>query len=95
MPRIARKYIETKDDCKFIEYKEIDDDIKEVQIRKIVKQYEKENNANIEEIRKDKKMLKELCTVLYIDYNVKQNKIGEILGVNAVKINRVLKTDEI
>ena len=40
-------------------------------------------------------MLKELCTVLSIDYNVKQNKIGEILGVNAVKINRVLKTDEI
>lgn len=84
---------ETKDDCKFIEYEEIDDDMKEVQIKKIVDKYKKEKNVNIEEIRADKTMLKELCTVLYIDYNVKQNKIGEILGVNAVKVNRMLKAE--
>ncbi len=74
---------------KFIEYKESVD--KEKTKRTILKKFCNENNIkDVKDITKDKKHLKEISTIMYIEYNFTQKEIAEMLGVNRLKIHRIL-----
>lgn len=74
-------------------YKFIDDieEDKEKLKESIVNKFLNENHLkNINEVKSNKKHLKELTVILYIEHNFKQKEIAEIMGVNRLKIHRII-----
>ncbi len=74
---------------KFIEHVEYDN--KEDLKKYILEEFYKRNNINdINDVVNNRNYIKELSTMMYIDYNFTQKEIGEILGLNRLKIHRIL-----
>lgn len=57
---------------------------------KIIK-YLKANNINMDNIKTDKEKLKELVIKLYKTYEITQTDLANILEINRLKVNRILK----
>lgn len=74
---------------KFIE--NIDFEDKESMKKIVLKEFCVRNDLNsIEEIINNKKCLRELASIMYIEYNFTQKEIADLLGVNRLKIHRIL-----
>lgn len=74
---------------KFLDDIEVED--KEKLKENIVDKFLKENHLkSINEVKLNKKYLKDLSVILYIEYNFKQTEIAEIIGVNRLKIHRII-----
>lgn len=74
---------------KFIDCIEVED--KENIKQEVLEEFLRDNNLrNIEEIKNNKYLLKELLTIMYIDHNFMQKEIAEFLGINRLKVHRLL-----
>lgn len=75
--------------CKFIEYEELKnkEKIKKSILEKLLREH---NIKSIEEIITQKNYLKEIAIIMYIKYNFTQKEIAETLGVNRLKVHRIL-----
>lgn len=74
---------------KFIEYKDNNQSVKE----NIIKNFLEKENMNLEQLKDNQNSLKNLILELYIHYNFSQKEIGEELGINNVKINRIIRSN--
>lgn len=73
----------------FIECKEFSKDNQNDILKEIL---EKEGKT-IEQIRNDKKCLKKIIAIMNIEYNITQKDISQMLDINKVKINRILRSE--
>ena len=81
-----KKVLESRYECyNFIEEND------EVDKMEIINVFLEEKNIGFSEIRDNGEMLKEIATILHFEYNITQKEIAEIIGVNRLKIHRILK----
>ena len=74
---------------KFIEYSEFEN--KEELKKHIIEDFLKKKNINnLNEIINNIEYLKDLSNLMYIEYNFTQKEIAELLGINRLKIHRLL-----
>jgi len=73
---------------KFIEYY---DDIEEKDKKEAIENFMNINNIGISELRYNEKYLNKIVEILYLDYDAMQKEIAEILQVNKIKVNRIIK----
>ena len=84
------KILENKYDCdKFID---VDCKNHKEKIDRVVNDFLKNKDVGIKEIKKNSSLLKELSRILYYDYNITQKEIGEIIGVNRLRVHRAIKS---
>ena len=78
---------------KFIEYREYED---KAEIKKfILEKFCREKGIkNIKDIVNEKNYLKEISTLLYVEYNFTQKEIAEMLCLNRLKIHRILNLNK-
>lgn len=74
---------------KFIDCEENSKDIQE----KIIREFLEKENVTIDQLKDSKNSLKNLIVKLYIEYNLTQKEIGERLGINKTKINRIIRNE--
>ena len=74
---------------RFMEYNQCYD--REDAKQEIFKEFCKSNKiSNVEELINNKEDLKKLSTIMYIEHNFTQKEIAELLGINRLKIHRIL-----
>lgn len=74
---------------KFIEHEE-NKNTEEINNQIIENFFAKHQVKSINDIIYDQKFLKEIVTQMYIEYNFNQTEIAKVLGVNRIKINRII-----
>lgn len=75
----------------FIEYYEDKQNNKSINL--ILEKFSKEKNIDLDKIKGNKSYLKDLAFKLYMQTNITQKEIGELLGVGRLKIHRILKDE--
>ncbi len=74
---------------KFIEHIEIEN--KKEKTKRILDEFLKENKIkHIDQIVNNKKYLKKLSNIMYIENGFTQKEIGEILGISRLRIHRII-----
>lgn len=66
------------------------DEIEEFEKKEIIENFIKENNISFNELQYNKIYLKKIVEILYLDYNVMQKEIAELLEINVSKIRRLI-----
>ena len=75
----------------FIEYVEdIDLNDEETLIKDLVSEYLKKKSVNLESVKKDIALFREIVDCLYFEYHVKQNLIAEFFNVSRSKICKLI-----
>ncbi|MBP3502951.1 MAG: transposase [Clostridia bacterium] len=73
----------------FMEYNQSYD--RESKKQEIFNDFCKKNNIiDIKELIDNKQKLKKLSTIMYIEYNYTQKEIAELLGINRLRVHRIL-----
>ena len=76
-------------ECDFMEYDDLEE--KERNKKQAIEKFLQEKHIKIDEIKENNKYLKDLALKLYFECNIRQKEIAEILGVNRLKIHRIIK----
>lgn len=69
---------------------DVEDD-KQKNCKNIIKEFLLENNLELDNIKKDRKKLKELIIILKSDYNISLRKIAEEIGLNRETVRKMYK----
>ena len=69
---------------------DVEDD-KQKNCKNIIKEFLLENNLELDNIKKDRKKLKELIIILKSDYNISLRKIAEEIGLNRETVRKIYK----
>ena len=80
-----------KKDCECYKFIEDYDELEDIDKKQIIEHFIEDNSISFCELIYNEKYLNKVVEILYLDYNVTQKEIAEVLKVNKVKINRIIK----
>lgn len=67
------------------------DELEDIDKTQIIEHFIKDNNISFSELRYNKIYLNEIVKILYLDYNVIQKEIAQLLEINISKIRRLIE----
>lgn len=79
-----------KKDYKCYKFLEDYEEINKIDKLKIIESFIKENNISFSELQYNKEYLNKIVEILYLDYNIMQKEIAELLKINISKVRRII-----